>query len=228
MNPQTIETRNRSTPQVKICGLTSPEQAAACAEAGADAIGLVFYPKSPRCIDTRQAAKICSALPEGVACVGVFVDAAYDTIMATADTCRLTAVQLHGRETPALVRQLTDASMTVIKALYAQSEPGLHLAPSYSATGYLVECKRAALPGGNALSWNWSAAHGFSNQYPMILAGGLTPENVSEAVASAQPDAVDVSSGVESRPGQKDIDRVHAFIDAVSRCQSEHPLRRIF
>lgn len=228
MNPQTVETRNRQIPQVKICGLTSAEQAAACAAAGADAIGIVFYLKSPRYIDTRQAVKICSALPEGVARVGVFVDAAYDTIMAAVDACGLTAVQLHGRESPAFVRRMADTSVTVIKALYAQSDPGLDLAPSYRAAGYLVECKRAALPGGNALSWNWSAAQGFSNRYPMVLAGGLTPENVSEAVAAAQPDAVDVSSGVESRPGLKNIDRVRTFIDAVSKCQSDHPLRRIF
>ena len=222
------QTRIRKSPQVKICGLTSASQAVACAAAGADAIGLVFYAKSPRCIDIRTAAKICSALPDTVVRVGVFVDASYGTIMATIDGCGLTAVQLHGRETPALVNRLTGRSVSVIKALYTQADPRIDQAPSYGAAAYLVECRSAALPGGNALSWNWSAARPFGDQFPMILAGGLRVENIKEAITSARPDAVDVSSGVESAPGQKDIDCVKAFVDAVSRCQSDHPTRRIF
>ena len=222
------KTRTGLSPQIKICGLTSVPQAVACAEAGADAIGLVFYPKSPRYIEARTAAQICSALPHDAARVGVFVDAPYDAIMSMFDSCGLTAVQLHGRETPALVKRLIDRSVTVIKALYTETDPNIGQASSYAASAYLVECRRAALPGGNALSWDWSAAGSFSDHHPMILAGGLTAENIGKAVASARPDAVDVSSGVESQPGQKDIDRVNAFIKAVSRCKSDHPTRRIF
>ncbi len=216
-------------PQVKICGLTDVEQALTCAKMGANAIGLVFYPKSPRNLSDNQAKAICAALPSHVATVGVFVNESFEFIMAKVRYCGLKAVQLHGIETPELVSRLVQENIMVIKGLFAEKEPSLDQAEQYpDASAFLIECGKGKLPGGNAKAWNWRLAGGLKTGCPMILAGGLTPDNVSHAIAAALPDAVDVSSGVESVPGQKDIAKVEAFMDAVLRCQLQRNLRRIF
>ncbi len=215
------------TPQIKICGITAPEDALACASLGADAIGLVFYPRSPRYVDIRKAADICSALSDAIARVGVFVDADFDTIMEKINACGLTAVQLHGNETPELVEQLSDAGVKAIKALYINKKPGLDAAPLYPAAAFLVECAGGALPGGNAVCWDWGSARAFAEERPMILAGGLSPDNVAEAIRAAAPDAIDVSSGVEAAPGRKDIQKIKTFIQAVRACQTNRSPRRV-
>jgi len=202
--------------QVKICGLTRVDEALACARMGVDAIGCVFFPPSPRHVTDRCARNICGALPSEVTTVGVFVDAGYDFIMRKADLCGLRAVQLHGRESPDLVRRLGDQHLRVVKALFWSKAPFFADAANYEPTAFLLECGQGRLPGGNARVWNWQAAKGFGGQRPFILAGGLTPDNVNPAIASCHPDAVDVSSGVESAPGRKDLRRVRAFMDAVS------------
>jgi len=215
-------------PQVKICGLTSAAEAAACAELGADAIGCVFFPGSPRHLSDGLARNICRALPAEVAKVGVFVNESYDRVMQKVERCGLTAVQLHGRESPDLVQALMNQPLAVIKALFAAGAPGLSEARKYRASAFLVECGAGVLPGGNALTWDWRRARTISKTYPVILAGGLSPDNVSEAMAACLPAAVDVSSGVEKAPGIKDLARVRAFLDAVSACASEKYLPRVF
>ncbi len=216
------------TPQIKICGLTLPDQARACADLGAHAVGLIFYPKSPRFITIEKARSVCAGLPASIAKVGVFVDEPLDIIMEAVRTCGLSAVQLHGRETPQLVRQLADQSVTVIKALYVEGTPAMDTADAYPAAAFLIECKKGVLPGGNAMTWDWKAARDFGTRLPLILAGGLDPENIKKAIRDAEPDAVDVSSGVESSPGFKDMAKVEAFIRAVRACRINKPLRRIF
>ena len=214
--------------QVKICGITTVKDALICAESGADAVGLVFYPPSSRFVSLEQAAKIISVLPTRMARVGVFVNESYDTLMHTARRCQLSAVQLHGRESPELLDRLGQNGIWVIKCLYLNGQPGIDTADSYQAQAFLVECSAGKLPGGNAKIWDWSAARTFAENHPTIIAGGLAPANVDEAISAARPDAVDVSSGVESGPGRKDGRKVRNFISTVHLKALKKPTRRIF
>jgi phosphoribosylanthranilate isomerase len=201
--------------QIKVCGLTDAGQAVRCVELGVDAIGFVFYPPSPRYLADDRVAEISREVSDRVCKIGVFVDESYDTIMRKAELCGLRGVQLHGRETPALVERLQKQRLTVIKALFVNRSPEFSTAASYTADAYLAECAGGRLPGGNALAWDWSTARALGDAYPLILAGGLAPENVGAAIAAALPDAVDVSSGVEASPGLKSLDKVRAFLAAV-------------
>ena len=149
------ETIGRRHPQIKICGLTRPQEAASCAAEGADAIGYIFYPPSPRSITAEQAAKISHALPEAICPVGVFVDEDYDTVMHTAQTAGLRAVQLHGREAPTLVDGLRANGLTVIKTLFYNGMPDFKAIDQYKADAYLVRNPRPVdhgprHPGGGA------------------------------------------------------------------------------
>jgi phosphoribosylanthranilate isomerase len=215
-------------PHVKICGITRVQDALGCAELGADAIGCVFYPKSPRHLTKDRAREICTAVPDFLKTVGVFVDETFSRIMHHVEYCHLTTVQLHGREQGELVRRLRKENIHVIKALFADRSPTFDDAPKYPASAFLVECGRGKHPGGNALEWNWEAAKNIGKEYPLILAGGLDPENVALAVQMSAPCAVDVSSGVESDPGRKDFDKVAAFMTAVSNCGLEKQAKNIF
>ena len=205
-------------PQVKVCGLTRPEEAAQCAELGADAIGCIFFPKSPRNVSVHQAGLIFSALPEETARVGVFVDASFSEIMLNKAQCGLTVAQLHGRESPSLVQELVDEGVTVVKAFFSGGIPSPANTRHYNASACLIECAGGPLPGGNALPWNWSEAASLDRDQPFILAGGLAPENICEAISACFPDAVDVSSGVESKPGRKDLQKVQRFIHSLHAC----------
>jgi phosphoribosylanthranilate isomerase len=214
--------------QIKVCGLTDPADAAACADSGVQAVGLVFYPESRRCIGPEQAAAIRGVLPDAVQTIGVFVDEPAEEILAISEKGRLTGVQLHGTEPPGLVRTLKAHGLFVIKAFYLKGEPSIHRADAYGADACLVEFGRGRLPGGNAMKWNWSAAAAFGARRPFILAGGLCPETVAAAITGARPDAVDVSSGVEASPGRKDSHKIEAFVRAVTQCPTPHQVRRIF
>jgi phosphoribosylanthranilate isomerase len=208
----------RNHPQIKICGLTDPDQALECAQLGADAIGLVFYPKSPRHVSVEQAAAITARLPGRVAAVGVFVNTDKDALLHTIDACGLDAVQLHGQESPRWVDDISRSTNAgIIKVLFAQRAPMLSDAAGYDIKGFLVECGKGRLPGGNAMAWDWAIAEEFALHYPLILAGGLSPENVAAAIATCLPDAVDASSSLEAEPGLKDMDKVKRFIEAVRR-----------
>ena len=215
-----MNTTEPQRPQIKICGLTSAREAEACALAGADAIGFISYPPSPRHVDSHEIRRITQRLPDHVCPVGVFVNETYEKIMDTVATGGLRAVQLHGQETPELVDNLMNSGLIVIKALFVGGNPARDAAPRYRSSAFLVECAGGPLPGGNALGWNWSDARGISSNLPVVLAGGLTPKNIQEAIAAGQPDAVDVSSGVEIEPGRKDIDKVEAFCQSVMACRS--------
>ena len=221
-------TKEQMIPLVKICGITQVQDALRCAEFGADAIGCVFYPKSPRHLTMDQARDICASVPDHVKTVGVFVDENFSSIMHYIEYCHLTAVQLHGREEPELVRRLRAENVSVIKALFLDGNPRVDDASKYPASAFLVESGLGKLPGGNALAWNWESVKNFALAYPLILAGGLDPENVKTAVRMSNPCAVDVSSGVESSPGQKDFDKVAALMKAVSDCGLKKYSKNIF
>jgi phosphoribosylanthranilate isomerase len=217
-----------NTPQIKICGLTRMEDALACAELGADAVGFVFYKKSPRYVTPEQAGTIAAALPDRVRPVGVFVNESLDAIIDIVTFFGIRAIQLHGSEPPGYVEKLLFLKVPIIKALYLNADPSVENAFLYNASSFLVECEKGILPGGNAMKWNWKDAVDFGEHFPFILAGGLTPDNVSDAIAASKPDAVDVSSGVEFSPGKKDIQKTRAFIQNVNKASLDKPLRSIF
>lgn len=198
---------------VKVCGLTTPEDAVRASEAGADAIGLVFWPASPRAIGLEAARRIAGAVPSRVVRVGVFVDAPADEIGRTVDAVGLDLVQLHGAESPALIDALPRRAW---KAL--QVGPGFVAAdvtPWRGAAGVLLDARIAGVPGGSGRSFDWSLAAAVRERVGfLVLAGGLDPGNVSRAIDVVRPDGVDVSSGVESAPGRKDAARVRDFVQA--------------
>jgi phosphoribosylanthranilate isomerase len=215
-------------PQIKICGLTRLDDALACADLGVDAIGFVFYPKSPRYVTSEKAGGMIGALPSNVLPVGVFVNESIDVIVDMVTFFGIKAVQLHGNETPRFVEDLLFLKIPIFKALYMKGEPSVENAFLYNASSFLVECEKGILPGGNALKWKWEDAVDFGEHFPFILAGGLSPDNVSEAINTAKPDAVDVSSGVEVSPGVKDIHKIRQFIQNVKNSTVDRPLRSIF
>ncbi len=212
----------RSFPQVKICGLTRPGEAAGCARAGADAIGLVFFPKSPRHVTREQAKAVVRELPQQVAAVGVFVNASFDDIMGRVNHCGLSVAQLHGQEPPELAARLRAEGVGVIKALFVNGTPKMVHAQDYVADAFLVECAKGPLPGGNAMAWDWGEAGEFGRRYPLVLAGGLSPDNVQVAIRAGRPRAVDLSSGVEAAPGRKDLAQVTRLIAAVRQSAGEY------
>lgn len=217
----------RPYPQIKICGLTDPDQAVECAQLGADAIGLVFYLKSPRNVTVEQAAAISARLPEHVAAVGVFVNPDRETLLQTMEAGGLTAAQLHGQESSEWVDDLPPSTRSsVIKALFTERAPTLTDAGSYDVKAYLVECGKGRLPGGNAMAWDWAIAEEFALHYPLILAGGLGPDNVAAAISTCLPDAVDASSSLEAGPGYKDMEKVKRFIEQVRQTASLYNSRK--
>ena len=228
INKEQLANDDMHVPQIKVCGLTRVENALECLALGADAIGCVFYPKSPRHVTEDQAGNICKAVSSRAATVGVFVNESFSFIMKKVDRCLLDTIQLHGQESPGLVTRLRKEKLTVIKTLFLSSMPAFENAKDFEPSAFLVECGDGTLPGGNAVSWNWEKARDLVKNYPVILAGGLSQENVSTAVNQSTPDAVDVSSGVELSPGLKDTGRVEAFIQAVSMCDLKRKTRRIF
>lgn len=196
---------------VKICGVTSVDDACFAAEAGTDAIGLNFYRRSPRAVSVAVAKQIVAALPPFVWTVGIFVDESATTLKRIADAVRLDAVQLHGRESPQFVKRL---HRRTLKAIHVSSMSVDALAARYETADALV--LDAAQPnfGGGGITFDWKFARSVAAQRAILLAGGLTPKNVAEAVRFVQPFGVDVASGVEKAPGVKDAKKVRAFIRA--------------
>lgn len=208
---------------VKICGLRDPEMAVACAEAGARAIGLVFHPGSPRDISSETARLIVEALGDRAVPVAVCVDWLPETLLRLCDRTGIRWVQLHGSESPETVEQLRGAGLSVVKSMRVAGAALPVEAERYAAANVLlVECGAGPLPGGNGRVWDWASARPLAGRRPFVLAGGLTPANIGDAIAAADPDGVDVSSGVESAPGEKALSRVRAFIEAAGCCKVQH------
>lgn len=199
----------------KICGITRVEDALAAAAAGADAIGLVFYAKSPRAVSVQQAREIIAALPPFVTTVGLFVNASRCELSEILEAVPLDLLQFHGDETPA---ECEGYNRPWIKALRVR--PGDDLEASCKlyakASGILLDTYVAGVPGGTGEAFDWSLVPDHLSK-PIILAGGLSPDNVAAAIAQVRPYAVDVSGGVEQSKGIKDAARIEAFIDAVRR-----------
>lgn len=215
--------------QVKICGLTDEAQAVECVRLGADAVGLVFFPKSPRNVSDEKARSICREISGGACTVGVFVNETFETIMRRVEHCGLRGAQLHGDESPELAARLKAEGLVVLKAFFVNGNPSLALVDRYPGSVCLVEAAGGPLPGGNARTWDWAAARDLVAVKPTVLAGGLHADNVREAIEAAGPDAVDVSSGVESGPGVKDLGKVELFISRARQGERfERRVRRVF
>ena len=197
---------------VKICGITSEADALAAAEAGADAIGLMFYEGSPRHVTLEQAKAISAALPQHVMRVGVFVNAEEAFVHQALTECMLNILQFHGDETP---EECSRYPVMTLKAFRVQGEETLAQLEAYPSAGYLLDAYVKDALGGTGATFNWDlAVRAQEFGKPIFLAGGLTPENVVEAVRKVQPFGVDVSSGVESEPGRKDAEQMRTFVSA--------------
>jgi len=206
--------------RTKICGLNSVEQVAACAAAGADYIGLNFFPKSPRYVDAAQARALCLAAPVGMCKVALVVDASDAMLDLLLDGLPVDMLQLHGHESPARVAEIRARyGLPIMKVLGVADESDLPALADYGhvADQLLVDTKPpkdAVLPGGNGLKFDWRLIAHRRWSVPWMLAGGLTPDNVAEAVRLTGTTQVDVSSGVERAPGVKDSAKIAAFIRA--------------
>jgi phosphoribosylanthranilate isomerase len=198
---------------VKICGITRPEDALAAARAGAHAIGLVFYARSPRHVTPARAAEIIRVVPPFVTTVGLFVNAAAEEVRAALAEAPLALLQLHGEETPEFCRQF---KRPYIKAVRMKAGVDLlqYAQDYHDAKALLLDNYVEGLHGGSGVAFDWSLIPR-GMPLPVILSGGLTPENVTEAVRRVRPSAVDVSSGVESAKGIKDAQKIAAFIKGV-------------
>ena len=199
--------------RIKVCGITSVEDALAAVDAGADAIGLVFYDKSPRCVSIGQARDIAACIPPFVSVVGLFVDADDEFMQAVLEQVPLTLLQFHGNESD---RWCQRWNRQYIKALRVRPEmPVKQAVAQYpGASGVLLDAYRKGVPGGTGESFDWRLIPD-SLEKPVILAGGLDATNVAEAIKRVSPFAVDVSSGVELEPGVKNHDAIRAFARAV-------------
>jgi phosphoribosylanthranilate isomerase len=197
---------------VKICGITRAEDAEAAVDAGAGAIGFVFWPESPRFIDPHRARAIAAALPPFVTAVGVFVNQPIDHVRGVASLVRLGVVQLHGDETPAYAAQL---ATPVMKAIPVDSERALAVGVWPKRTTLLLDVHDPVKRGGTGRTIDWAAAAAIAATRRVVLAGGLTPDNVADAIARVRPYGIDVSSGVERAPGAKDHQRLRALFEAL-------------
>jgi len=195
--------------RVKICGITSAEDAAAAVDAGADALGVVFASGTPRYVAPDVAAGILEAVPPLVATVGVFVDHPLEEVLRIVSVLGLHAVQLHGRESAAYSRRIP---VPVIRAVRVRDAASLRSLETYPAHAFLLDAYVEGLPGGTGTPISLDLALQAKGRKPVILSGGLRPETVSQAVRLVRPYGVDVSSGVEASPGRKDHRKVREFI----------------
>lgn len=200
-----------TNPQVKtkICGMTQLKDALFAVEQGADAVGFIFYKKSPRSVTMKAVREIILELPPFVDTVGVFVNESADRVNKIADYCGLDLVQLHGEESPAFCRKI---HRRVIKAFRVTDLQSLRQIGKYPVTGFLLDTFCEDMRGGTGKAFDWNLALPVKKIGPVILAGGLTPRNIGQAVSRVRPYGVDVCSGVEKSPGIKDPEQVRAFL----------------
>lgn len=203
---------------VKICGITNPRDAAVAVEAGADWLGFVFYPPSPRYIEPAAARLITDDLPDHVQAVGVFVNEPNEQLRRIAEAAGLDILQVHGDESPEQLAEL--AEWQVIKALALRGSADLSRLQAFAGLPLLLDTPTPDY-GGSGQVGDWNLAAEAARRHAVILAGGLTPDNVGAAIAAVRPAGVDVSSGVEASKGRKDHDKVRAFVAAARAALQE-------
>jgi phosphoribosylanthranilate isomerase len=202
--------------KIKFCGITTLGDAELAVGAGAWAIGLIFWPRSPRRCSFDAAAEIAAAAKRRAEVAGVFVNATLDHVAATADAVGLTMLQLHGDEGPAYCAEAARRTgCKVIKAVRVRSGADVRGLGAFHTDYHLLDSYTAGLPGGTGETFAWDIAQSHRGPIPVILSGGLRAENVGDAIAALRPFAVDVASGIEREPGIKDPDKLVAFADAV-------------
>jgi phosphoribosylanthranilate isomerase len=207
---------------VKICGLSEEAAVATAVEGGAAMVGFVFFPPSPRSVTVERAAELTKGVPEGVIAVGLVVDADDDLLSDITEKAGISMLQLHGNETPERTREIRERfGLPVMKVLPVQDAEDVAAAAKFenAADRLMFDAKPpkgADRPGGNARSLDWSLLAGIDCKPPWLLAGGLTADNVFEAVKISGAGGVDVSSGVEDAPGQKNVDKIRAFLAAAA------------
>ncbi len=205
---------------IKICGIKTLPDALTAIEAGADYLGFNFYLKSVRFIEKSACVKIASVLKREhpqIKLVGVFVNSSVDEIKDILQTCQLDLAQLHGDETPETFAQLAPYAFRAFRGI-PESNAGYE---RNEAPAMLIDAAVKGVYGGSGVTADWAAAAKLAKQYPLLLAGGLTPENVADAVRQVQPWGVDVASGVESAPGEKDAGKMSMFVNAVRKVENQ-------
>jgi phosphoribosylanthranilate isomerase len=217
-SPADTSVISSSVCKAKICGVTQRDQAVATAELGADYLGLNFWPKSKRHLPPTSAVAWSHEIPQTTKLVGLFVNAEADFVLETAGSVGLAYVQLHGDETPDYCARLIERGLNVIKAFQVKDESSLDGIATFPVQDILLDAYEPGMRGGIGHTFPWRLAREFTQRYPdrqLWLAGGLTPENVAEAVAGVHPLVVDVASGVEdATPGVKNLEKVRRFIEA--------------
>jgi phosphoribosylanthranilate isomerase len=223
---------------VKICGIKTLKDALAAIEAGADYLGFNFYPKSVRFIEKDVCAEITSVLKREylhIKLIGVFVNSSVEEVNDILETCSLDLAQLHGDETPEMLAALNGKAFKAIRLSLSESvetsvHPFLHpltasvhplAKQSVDNPVMLIDASVKGVYGGSGITADWTAAAELAKKYPLLLAGGLTPENVAEAVRQVKPWGVDVASGVESTPGEKDAEKMVKFVKEIKRLETE-------
>ncbi len=224
---QTDRRRRRATihgvTRVKTCGITNLEDARACADLGAWALGLIFWPASPRACAVEDAEEIGAALHRRLEVAGVFVNATLDEVAMTADRCALTLLQLHGDEGPAYCAEAARRTgCKVMKAVRVKDAAQVRALRAFHTDYHLLDAYVPGSRGGTGESFNWELARLHEGPAKTVLSGGLTPDNVPEAIAAARPFAVDTASGTEASPGRKDPRRLKAFFRAVDAADRAH------
>ena len=205
-----------SVTRIKFCGITTLEDAELAVAAGAWAIGLIFWPSSPRRAGFDAAAEIAAGVKRRVEVTGVFVNATLDHVAETADAVGLTMLQLHGDEGPAYCAEAARRTgCKVMKAVRVRSGADVQALAPFHTDYHLLDSFTAGVPGGTGETFAWEIARGHRGRVPIVLSGGLTPDNVEEAIAAVHPFAVDVASGVERSPGITDPEKLQAFAAAV-------------
>ncbi len=210
--------------RVKICGITNLDDAAEAVQLGAWAIGLIHYEKSPRACAPGEAVAIAAAFRRKCEVVGVFVNPELDEVVKAVEDANLTMVQLNGAEGPQLCAEVARRTgVKVIKAIHVASAAEIHAAEAFRTDFHLFDRRGRGLWGGTGESFDWGLLRGHRSEVPAIVAGGLRPDNVAEAIATTHPFAVDVASGVEAEPGRKDHAAMAAFFDAAKAASVPAP-----
>jgi phosphoribosylanthranilate isomerase len=211
--------------EIKICGITNLDDAINACTCGADALGFIFYEKSPRYVSPETAKHIIKRLPGDAVFVGVFVNHDMETVKDIYEFCGLDMIQFHGDESPEYCRQFM--KHTLIKALSPRSEEDIVIIKDYSVKTIIIDSRNSGLYGGTGKKSNWQLAALVKDNCPLILSGGLNPDNIMDAIKTVAPQAVDVNSGVEVAPGKKDPQKVKLIIDMVHAIKTKR-LSKIF
>lgn len=201
--------------QIKICGITNVDDALCAAACGADAVGFIFHPASPRCVTPEQAKGIIAALPAKLVKVGVFVNREAEAVARISGECGLDLIQLHGDESPEYCRRFPPERL--IKAAFLRTPEELRALDAYDVRAFLADFREPGRYGGTGKQADWNLAAILGRERPLILAGGLTEENIAAALAAVAPHAVDINSGIEQAPGVKDHDQMQRIVAIIRR-----------